>query len=264
MTSTPPREVDVQDLPAVWKCYGITTLDRPDRSARLRRELGRVGLPFVVTEGQRPRDDGGFENAGTYGCFSNHLASLRLARDEGVDVAIVVEDDAVVTRSFPRSLSAIIAQLDTLDWSMLYLGFLNSSPIRRSPLRRVTENVACCSGWEVTGSHFIAIPRAELDSVIANFEARLEPGGHRISPDGVYNEYRRDHDRDTFICLPNLARQGPSPSGITERTGLKPRLLQISWIRALAWPVKRWVWDLAALVPASYWERRWNRHVTSR
>ena len=262
MTSTQHREPTDLHPPTGWKCYGITTVDRPDRSARLRRELRRVGLPFAVTEGERPGHDGGFDNTGTYGCFSNHLASLRLARDEGVGVAVLVEDDVVVARSFRRSLPALVAQLDTLDWSMLYMGFLNSSPMRSSPLRRVTENVAACTGWEVTGSHFLAIQRDELAPIIANFEARLEPGGHRIPADGVYNEYRRDHGRETFVCLPNFARQGPSPSGITERTGLKSRLLENSWIRSLAWTSKRWVWDVVARMPPSRWERRWNRHLS--
>ena len=263
MTCTLLHEPTDQLLPGGWKCYGIATVDRPDRSARLRRELVNVGLPFVVTEGERPTEDAGFDNVATYGCFASHLASLRLARDEGVDVAVLVEDDILVARSFRRALPPMVRQLDSLDWTMLYMGFLNSSPMRRKPLQRVTENIARCTGWEVTGCHFIAVPRTSLDSVIANFEARLEPGGHRIPADGVYNEYRRDNGFDTFICLPNFARQGPSPSGITERPGLKSSLLEHSWIRSLAWPLKRSIWDVLALVPPSRWERRWNRHASS-
>lgn len=262
MISTRRHRSTDRRRPTGWKCYGIATADRPERAARLRRELGGVGLPFVVTEGERPTEDGGFANAGTHGCFVSHLVSLRLARADGVEVAILVEDDAVILRSFRHRMPALVAQLATLDWTMLYLGFLNSSPIRRRPLRRVTENVAHAAGWEVTGCHFIAIPRHELDPVIASFEARLEPGGRKIPADGAYNEYRRDNDHETFVCLPNLARQGPSPSGITRRTGRASRLLEHSWVGSLVWPVKRSAWDLAARVPARSWERRWNWRTT--
>lgn len=242
-----------------WKCFGITTIDRPDRSRRLERELERVGLPYSILRTERLGDAGGFASTGVHGCFMSHLESLRAARSEGVDVAVIVEDDAVVVRSFRRRLDQLISELAELDWSMLYLGYLaDSSPIGSEPLHLLSDHIAQAEGWEVTGGHFVAIRREALDSVIADFERRLLPGGHRISPDGVLNEWRRDEGLPTLVALPNLARQGPSPSGITERPGLRSRLLERPTVSAVAWVAKRQLWELSSSVPPRLWERLWN------
>ncbi len=248
-----------------WKCYGLTTVDRPDRTRRLRKELDRLGIPYSLLEAERPADAFGFLNVGTHGCFLSHLECLRRARADGVDVAVLVEDDAVVVRRFRRRLARIIDELATVEWSMCYLGYLaTSSPIRRSPVRLVSDHIARADGWEVTGSHFVAVRATALDSIIENFEERLRPGGHRISPDGVLNEWRRDSASPTLICLPNLARQGPSPSGTTTRPGLRSRLLEVDAIRSVAWPVKRLMWDAASSLPPRCCEQLWNRRVRDR
>jgi glycosyl transferase, family 25 len=244
-----------------WKCFAITTVDRPDRAARLERELRRVGLPYSIQRSAPPADAGGFASPGTRGCFDAHLMSLRAARADGVEVAVLVEDDVVVARRFPGLHRRLVDELDGLDWTMLYLGYLDSSPIRASPIHPATPHIAAAEGWEVTGAHFVAVRGSELDDLIADFEVRLEPGGHRIPADGVLNEHRRDHCQRTWVCLPNLARQGPSPSGITRRATWRASALRFGPVRAVAWPVKRLWWDLQSLVPPTRRQRRWNRRA---
>jgi glycosyl transferase, family 25 len=242
-----------------WKSYGLTTADRPDRHAHLRSELERTGLPFDVLVSDRPADSGGFASVGFRGCFESHLSALRLAREEGVDIAILVEDDAVVASAFTELVPHLEQELAGIEWSTVLLGYLgDQSPARHFRLRRITQHVARAEHWEFLGSHFTAVNRSALDPLIADFERRLEPGGRRISVDGVLNEFRHTSGADTLVCVPNLARQGPSPSGITVRDDLSTRLMRRSALQQTATTLKRRWWDLETAVPPSWNVAVWN------
>ena len=195
-----------------WKCYGLTTADRPTRQAHLGAELERVALPFEVLVSQRPTDAGGFSSIGFRGCFESHLRAMRTALDDGVDVAIFVEDDAVIASRFLELLPEIQRELVGLDWSVLLLGYLgDQSPGRHFPIEQVSTHVARAHHWEFTGSHFVAVNSRYLGALIEHFESRLRPGGHRISVDGILNEFRHSSGHPTLLAVPNLSRQGPSP-----------------------------------------------------
>jgi glycosyl transferase, family 25 len=244
---------------AGWKVFGITTEDRPERRAHLGAELARIPLPASVRVSRRPDAADGFSSPGARGCFENHLANLRQARDEGVDVALLVEDDAVVVRRVERILERVLDELAGTDWSILLAGYEGAqSPISWSTIRLITPHVAVATGWEVIGTHFIAVRGTALDHVIDYFEQRLRPEGQRISVDGIFNEFRRDHGSDTLLCVPNLARQGPSPSGITVSGTLRSRLLSAGVIRVPVLRAKRLIWDIAAYLPPRVVVAAWN------
>lgn len=242
-----------------WKLFGIATVDRPERERHLRRELARVPLPHEVHRFGRLPESAGFASTGERGCFESHLTSLRRALAESVDVAVIVEDDSVIVRRLPRLLPIIASELATLDWAVCYLGYLGSqSPCSRERVRMVTPHIAMASGWEVHGSHFVAIRRDALRDLIANFEERLQPSGHRIGSDGVLNEFRRDLHLPTLLAMPNLARQGPSPSGISEKPGIRTTLLRKARIRGTVESVKRLAWDAEAFAPPAAVTWAWN------
>lgn len=242
-----------------WKCYAITTADRPERSERLAVELDRLGLAYSIHVGQRPPDAMGFESTGARGCFESHLFSLRQALEDGVDVAVLVEDDLVAVRGFRDRLILVADDLEGIDWPMVYLGYLGGqSPVSRDSIVRIAPHVAETRGWEVQGTHLVAIARRSLEAVIEDFEGRLAPGGHRIPSDGVLNEFRRDRGRSALLALPNLGRQGPSPSGITPMLGLRQRLIARPGINGVAWTTKRCWWNLLAAVPPSLLVIGWN------
>jgi glycosyl transferase, family 25 len=248
-----------------WKLFGITTADRPERAAHLVEELERTGLPAHLHVSTRPPDPGGFASTGVRGCFESHLACLRLARDEQVKVAVMVEDDAVVTRRIGRLLPAIDEELAEHDWTMVYLGYLGSqSPVSHEPLRRISPHIAAAENWEVHGAHFLAFKGTVLDVVIKNLEERLLPGGHRIPVDGAFNEFRRDEGEETLVCVPNLARQGPSPSGITETGGIKQRLLEAAVVRRAMFGLKRSWWDAVTFAPSPLTYALWNSRAKLR
>jgi hypothetical protein len=233
------------DRTAAWKCYGLTTADRPDRQAHIDDELQRSALPFEVFVSERPADPGGFASIGFRGCFDSHLRALRAARDEGVGVAVLVEDDVVIASRFLELLPELQRELADQTWSIVLLGYLGEqSPARHFPLEPVSAHLARAQHWEFTGSHFV--------------EQRLRPGGHRISVDGVYNEFRLARGHDTLVCVPNLARQAPSPSGTATSAGLRARALALPALRRGLLSCKRAAWDVAAMLPPSVSLRAWN------
>lgn len=243
----------------VWKCFGLSTSDRADRQRHVERELDRTGLPFEVQIAERPTDAGGFASVGQRGCFDSHLRALRAARDQDVDVAVIVEDDAVIVHRFPDLLEQVQRELADHEWSVLLLGYLPlESPSKVFPLELITPHVARSRHWEFVGSHFYAVHRSALDALIADFERRLEPGGHRIGVDGILNEFRFLTASDTLVCVPNLSRQGPSPSGITVDSGVRTRLLHHAGVRRAVLAVKTVRWNAAARVPARPWVAVWN------
>ena len=242
-----------------WKCYGLTTADRPARQAHLGAELERIALPFEVLVSERPTDAGGFSGIGVRGCFESHLQAMRTARDEGVDVAVFVEDDAVIASRFLELLPEIQRELRDVEWSVLLLGYLgDQSPARHFPIAQLSPHLARAEHWEFTGSHFVAVNGSSLNELIEHFEDRLRPGGHRIGVDGVLNEFRQMSGRPTLVTVPNLSRQGPSPSGITAAEGLRTKLLHFDKVRRLVQGAKRAKWDLEAMVPARLSVKMWN------
>lgn len=244
---------------STWKCYGLTTADRPERQAHIQGELQRVALPFEVYFAERPPDPGGFASTGARGCFESHLRALRAARDEGVGVAVLAEDDVVVAGRFLELLPEIQRELADRSWTILLLGYLSTgSPARHFPLEFVSEHLARAEHWEFTGSHFLAVNGEALDDVIASFEARLEPGGHRIAVDGAYNEFRKIHGHETLVCVPNLGHQAPSPSGIANSAGIRQRLLKVPTIQRPVLAIKRAWWNVQASLPAQVSLTAWN------
>lgn len=249
----------------VWKCLGLTTADRDDRRRHVQRELVRTGLPFEVQVADRPTEAGGFASIGQRGCFDSHLRALRAARDQDVDVAVIVEDDAVIVRRFPDLLEQVQRELADRSWSVLLLGYLpRESPSKVFPIEPISPHVGRSRHWEFIGSHFYAVHRDALDALIADFERRLEPGGHRIGVDGILNEFRFLTAADTLVCVPNLSRQGPSPSGITEHSGVRTRLLQRAVVRRVLLTAKSARWNAEALVPTRAWRAAWNLRAAVR
>lgn len=249
-----------------WRFYAITTSDRPERQRRLREEFARLSVDVTIHVGDRPADANGFAGIGYWGCFASHLACLEQARADGATVAVIAEDDVVVATAFARHMPQVVLQLERRLWSMAYLGYLRaSSPARHTGLELVTRNLGRLEGWEIAGSHLYAVHARAFDSLIDDFQARLEPGGHRIAADGVLNEYRRDGGLETLVCLPNLGYQAPSPSGITSASGVAHRI-RTSILRqqmAQRWveSAKRLGWDLWSSLPVQMHARAWNARV---
>lgn len=248
-------------LPPGWAVFGLTTEERPERRAHLRGELLRSGFGGRVLVARRPDEADGFRSPGSRGCVESHLACLRAAHEQGVEVCIIAEDDLLVAPGAAKLVRTIARELEDREWSTVYLGHLPASPVRSQRVHPLTRHVVRSEGWEVLGAHFVAVHRRALPALIENFERRFLPGGHRIDSDGIHNEFRRDAGLDTLICVPNMAIQGPSPSGITVTTSLRTRALHHSWVRRLVQAPKRTLLGLGRLVPSRLAIARWNRRA---
>jgi len=251
-------------LPVGWRCYAITTKNRPERREHLEHELRRAGFVARIYVAERPTDAGGFRTIGVRGCAESHLACLREAVEDGVDVCVIAEDDVLITRRIGPLLRVIERELRELDWEFVYLGHLPESPARGQGMARVSEHIVRSNGWEILGAHLVAINASALPTVVRDFERRFEPGGWRIDTDGIYNEIRRDHGLATFFCVPNLAIQGSSPSGITESSSLRSRLLRRHRVRAVREALKRSMFEVQVAIPTALTFRRWSRQAARR
>ena len=249
-------------LPRGWACFGLTTEDRPERRAHLRREFERAGFAAQLHVARRPDDAGGFRSAGSRGCVEGHLACLRAAHERGVEVCVIAEDDVMLAARAPRLMREIARQVADITWSTLYLGYLPGSPVGRQAVHRVSRHLVRSDGWEVLGAHFVAVRHDALPALIADFEQRFLPGGNRIDSDGIHNEFRRDHHLDTLLSVPNLAIQGPSPSGISDASSWRTELLHRDAVRRAVEVPKRAILSLAASLPPDLAVSRWNRRAS--
>ena len=218
-----------------------------------------LSIDVEIHVADRPSDANGFVGVGCWGCFRSHLACLERARQLGASVAVIAEDDVVVSSRFPNRIAAIADELGDLEWSMIYLGYLSESPARRESIELIRPGIGRLAGWEILGAHFYAVHAGALEPLIDNFRQRLEPGGHRIPADGVLNEFRRDNALDTLVCVPNLAHQAPSPSGImVHDRGLRSTMLERPSMQQLVEGIKRTGWNCMALLPPALHARAWN------
>lgn len=249
-----------------WKFYGITLRDQPRRRAYLEAELARHGIQPELHIAERPTDAGGFPEIGYRGCFESQLACLHRAREDGARVAVIAEDDVMLMSAFDRNALAIDDWLSDRDWSVLYLGYLEEqSPVWNEPVTPVGPHVVESSGWHVQGTQFYAVHQTALDALIANFEERLLPGGHRISPDGVVSEFHRDNDIRPLLCVPNLAHQAPRVSSKSPNTteALKAKILDIPAGAALVEQVKRAQRERRSRRPMSAIVAEWNQRAAA-
>ncbi|HEY3673370.1 MAG TPA: glycosyltransferase family 25 protein [Acidimicrobiia bacterium] len=67
---------------------------------------------------------------GHVGCSLTHLNCWRHALDAGVSTALVLEDDALLSKDFRRNLTVAMDQLDGEPWHLLYAGRMPIEPDR--------------------------------------------------------------------------------------------------------------------------------------
>ena len=245
-----------------WRFYGIALRDQPARRARLERQAGELGVDLHLHLAERPSGADGFVSSAMRGCFESHLACLRQAREDDAEVAAFLEDDVVVGKAFSRYMPGIEAWLRDRPWSLLYVGYLeDQSPTWFEPVELVGPGVAEGSGWHTQGTHFYVVHRRAIDALIANFEERQVPGGHKIAPDGVLSEFHRDEDIRPLFCVPNLAYQAPGESSTSPRFSLKNKLLGIPVAAKAIGVVKAAQRDRRGKSSPAEWVEDWNRRA---
>jgi GR25 family glycosyltransferase involved in LPS biosynthesis len=224
--------------------YIVNLESRPDRRRDMEAELTRIGLqpapPFVTFfRAIRPDAAGAFPSIGARGCFLSQLGVLREARSRGQGVILLLEDDAVFTAEGRAHLGAALAELNTMDWGMAYLGHRIASEEMPGPdtalgihWRRLEPDTG------VVCAHAVVIHQRCLPRLIAYLERMLarpagDPEGGPMHVDGAYSWFRRDHpDLLTVVTPVQYVVQRASRSDITPQNW-KEKLPFVSLLRQL-------------------------------
>lgn len=244
-------------LPSYFGCaYVINLPERTDRLGRVRKELTAIGSAIYDGDGgvdvfpaYKYPERAGFPSAGVRGCYLSHLKCLRLAHAANRQSVLILEDDVAFSSALSRLTPALVVQLDSLDWDILFFGHFGTGDI---PDARATisPNEVSFVPWarEIQGMHFYAVngrifPQlfADLERHIHGIEGDQEHGPMPI--DGAFNIFRRNNPNiRTLIAQPKLGWQASSRSDITPRLIDRIPFLQpvLRPIRKLKAAVARW------------------------
>src|SRR5271163_735362 len=198
--------------------YIINLPERRDRRKAILGELERVGMPLSPGKVElfpavKPKERLGFPNIGVRGCFLSHYQILTDALRRNLANVLIVEDDLMISPQLQSYWKLILAELESQDWGIVYLGHIEKVP-ESSPPRLVPFN------QPVITSHFYAVNGAVIPRLIeylALVQTREEgdPLGGPMHLDGALTMFRQANpDVLTLIAYPNLGKQRPSRSNI--------------------------------------------------
>lgn len=201
--------------------YVINLPSRADRRAQMADQFRKIGIdpasPSVVFfEAVRPSDPGNFPSIGARGCFMSHLGVARAALQAGHQRILILEDDVNFSNDFHQRAGPLLAELQSREWNVLYLGALAVKPPQSGQ-----------PGWQVLphtsgvmGSHMIALDSEGLRQLAEHLEIMLgrpvgHPEGGPMHVDGAYNWFRRSRSGlATLLAEPALGYQRPSRTDI--------------------------------------------------
>lgn len=204
------------------KIYVINLAFRTDRRAEIEGELARIGLSFdhksvELFAASRPAEAGEFPSVGVRGCFQSHLGVLEKMLLDGVERALVLEDDMDFASDFETRATQLLTQLGNTSWDILYgqgPDALAGLPGEPSGFRVVPPELG------VLRLHFFAISRRAATAAQPYMAAILDrpmnhPDGGAMHVDGAYSWFRAAHPQFvTQAAVPALATQRPSRTDI--------------------------------------------------
>lgn len=207
------------------RIYVINLTQREDRRREMDAELNRIGLglyhpAITLFPASLPKDKGRFSSRGARGCFESHLAVHRTILDDGVGRALVLEDDASFVSDFTALLTAIDADLQALDWDLLY----SVTPLQDEPGDEVVGDSLLRLSPEHTFimAHFVGFSHRLSTLAVPYLEAMYsrepgDPSGGAMHVDGAYCWLRQAYPELLVLGSRSpLAVQRPSRSDIAD------------------------------------------------
>jgi glycosyl transferase family 25 len=195
----------------------INLASRRDRRREMERQLSTVNWQADFYDAIYPNDAGGFSSIGARGCFLSHLSVLRQARDDKVDMLMVLEDDLSFNKDFldfwkhvePSLLSQ--ATLPCVIYLGHYLNLQGNGLVQLPP-----ETAVLCTHFMVFTAPALSLIPDELEQILARPPGHADGGPMHV--DGAYSTIRVRHPRlKTFAHAPALGFQRPSRTDIGER-----------------------------------------------
>lgn len=205
-------------LDLIERIYVINLPFRTDRRSEMTSELDRAGLPFTPGKVElfpaiRPTEAGTFPSIGVRGAYLSHLEVLKLAREQGLNNVMVMEDDLSISPMFRPNQEAIVEQLRQAAWDMAYFGHVLDLPSRDAVgFVPYTDSVLT--------AHWYAVNGPTIERLITFMEVMMtrEPGhpdGSPMDPDGAFSTFRDQNPGvRTLVASPNLGWQRSSRSDI--------------------------------------------------
>jgi len=146
----------------VW----VINLQRPtDRLSRFREAIEMSGWPFrhpkvfSAIDGDKVGVPAFWRTgAGSYGCLRSHLVLLERAIQDDIGSMLVMEDDAVFTKTFGADVAEFLAKVPT-DWQCSMLG---GQHINSKPFPVVPGVVRAGSGGGIQRAHCYALRGQEI------------------------------------------------------------------------------------------------------
>ena len=158
----------------------------------------------------------------TWACMRSHLAVIAQAKARGWPEVLVLEDDCEFESYAPAVLRRVKAQLQSRDWTLLYLG---GTLKKGGQARRVSRNLLAVSRVRLAHAYVV---RAEL------YDRILEEAPRSGLPlDWYYSEVLLPATR-AFFVQPELARQSLLVMSDIEQVVRKPKLKTRQLVARLA------------------------------
>ncbi len=210
----------------VDRVYIINLPEQTTRLASTKAELHRLGFTadsdqIRVPFAPRPETAHGFPSRGVYGNFLSHLSILTDIRDNSLERALVLEDDAIFRRSFRRAdvQSKLIDDLNARDWGMWFGGHSLTSELNGAG----KGLVATTAGFR--WAHCYMVNKSAVAELISYLEKTAETPrgdahGGKMYIDGAFSLFRRIFDNHTCLV---------SNPAVSIQKGTQSNLASTSW-----------------------------------
>jgi glycosyl transferase family 25 len=173
--------------------YIINLQHREDRRQHIISELTKLEISnFQIVDGIQ-------KDIPRLGCSESHIKCIQLAKENKLPYVLILEDDAVFTDNIIEILNNAFAEIQTLDWDMLFLG-----ANLQAPTTPVSPALLKLQGAYTT--HAYIVHRRFYD-IILNLELDFEI-------DVCYSKLMATHN--IFMCNPMIAYQLPSHSDLQD------------------------------------------------
>jgi len=185
--------------------YCINLDERTDRWEHAQKEFEKAGIKDRVIRFSAIKD-----NDGRVGVIKSNLGIVKLAKKKGLKNVLVFEDDVEFIVDNPQEiLTESINQVESLDWSLFYLG-ANT----HNKLIKIKNNLILLKN--AFAVHSMAYNEKVYDIFIKKYE-----GVNKIkNMNDILDVYLAQHIQEKYICLmvnPMMTTQMNSYSDIEKR-----------------------------------------------
>jgi hypothetical protein len=194
----------------------INLASRRDRRRDMQRQLSLVNWQADFYDAVRPNEPRGFPSIGARGCFLSHLSVLRQARDDKVDMLVVLEDDLSFNKDFLDLWKRVEpdlhrrAALPCVIYLGHYMDLRGDGMVQLSP-----ETAVRCSHFMVFTAPALPLITDGLEQILARPPGHADGGPMHV--DGAYSTIRaRRPGLKTFAHAPALGFQRSSRTDIGE------------------------------------------------